>query len=261
MKLVMLGTGGFLPTDTAQTACYLLPEVGILLDAGTGLYRMSRYLQTPELDIYLTHAHGDHTRGLIFLFASFFVNSVYRGGAVVDEGRIPQISELANEQLQSTRIHASQPTLEILTKEYPAFQKNWRVLLPRESLPGDGTLTIFSVGNKDEVGFRLDWPGHSLAYVTDTTARSGAPYIEYLRGVNVLLHDCNGPNRLAKMMESIHHSYPAAAAQVAIQAQVGQLVLIHQNPIEAWSIEEDLEATRKIFPETIVGVDGMEIEF
>jgi ribonuclease BN (tRNA processing enzyme) len=79
--------------------------------------------------------------------------------------------------------------------------------------------------------------------------------------VNVLLHDCNGPNRLAKMMESIHHSYPAAAAQVAIQAQVGQLVLIHQNPIEAWSIEEDLEATRKIFPETIVGVDGMEIEF
>ena len=42
----MLGTNGAQPTDDAQTACYMIPELGIMLDAGSGLYRLPRYLET-----------------------------------------------------------------------------------------------------------------------------------------------------------------------------------------------------------------------
>ena len=34
------------------------------------------------------------------------------------------------------------------------------------------------------IGLRLDWPGHSMAYVTDTTATVDAQYIEAIRGVD-----------------------------------------------------------------------------
>jgi hypothetical protein len=36
MKLVVLGSNGFLPNDLGQTACYAIPELSISLDAGTG---------------------------------------------------------------------------------------------------------------------------------------------------------------------------------------------------------------------------------
>ena len=37
MKLVLLGTVGFIPTDQDQTAGLMLPEGCVLLDAGTGM--------------------------------------------------------------------------------------------------------------------------------------------------------------------------------------------------------------------------------
>jgi hypothetical protein len=37
MKLVVLGSNGFRANDLGQTACYAIPELGLTLDAGTGL--------------------------------------------------------------------------------------------------------------------------------------------------------------------------------------------------------------------------------
>ncbi len=261
MKLILLGTAGFIPTDRAQTACFMLPELGILLDAGTGLYRMPQYLQTDTLDIYLSHAHGDHTRGLVFLFAAHFVGLVQAAQAALDEGGLGALSAQANRRMHATRLHATQPALDTLTQEYASFQMDWRLIQTHEPLLQGGTLTSFPVGNRDEIGFRLDWPGHSMAYVTDTIATPQAVYLEQIGGVDVLLHDCNGPDRLAKMMATIQHSTTSAVAQLAAQAQVGRLILVHKNPIPQWSIEEDLPAARKIFPNTEIGQDGMEIEF
>src|SRR5437588_9667772 len=67
MKLVLLGTGGYFPTSRRQTACLMLPEIGVVLDAGTGMCRVANYLQTDHLDIFLTHAHLDHVAGLTYL--------------------------------------------------------------------------------------------------------------------------------------------------------------------------------------------------
>src|SRR5687768_17217531 len=67
MKLVLLGTGGYFPTSERQTACLMLPEIGVVLDAGTGMYRVGQHLCTDRLDIFLTHAHLDHVAGLTYL--------------------------------------------------------------------------------------------------------------------------------------------------------------------------------------------------
>ena len=41
MRLVLLGTTGYHANDRRQTACLMLPEVGVVFDAGSGFYRVS----------------------------------------------------------------------------------------------------------------------------------------------------------------------------------------------------------------------------
>jgi ribonuclease BN (tRNA processing enzyme) len=261
MKLIMLGTGGFVPTDEAQTACYFLPEHNILLDGGTGLYRLSRYMQSASpLGVYLSHTHGDHTSGLNYLFGSYFKKLAAESQLPVDETYINLLMKQANELLDSTRIHVTAKMLPALKSQFP-YQRNWQLLDGCEPLPGGGTLTHFAFDpTREEIGFRLDWPGYSLAYVTDTIAKPDATYVDKIAGVDLLLHDCNLPDAKAHIEKTINHSSTSAVAQVAAKAGVKRLILVHFNPM-GWPVDVDLPAACKIFPATELGRDGMEVEF
>ena len=72
MQLHCLGTAGYHPNEHRHTSCYFLPESGIVLDAGTGLFRLAGLIQTSTLDILLSHAHLDHVAGLTFLLDVLF---------------------------------------------------------------------------------------------------------------------------------------------------------------------------------------------
>src|SRR5262245_41983912 len=78
MKLLLLGTCGYHPNERRQTACLMLPEAGIVLDAGTGFFRVRKHVQTKSLDILLTHTHLDHVVGLTFLLTTTFESSLER---------------------------------------------------------------------------------------------------------------------------------------------------------------------------------------
>jgi glyoxylase-like metal-dependent hydrolase (beta-lactamase superfamily II) len=46
----------------------MLPEQGVILDAGTAFYRVRDRIATDSLDVFLTHTHLDHVIGLTFVF-------------------------------------------------------------------------------------------------------------------------------------------------------------------------------------------------
>src|SRR5438876_3666067 len=155
MKLVLLGTTGYHPNRRRHTACMFLPEVGVVLDAGTGMFRVRDHLATPHLDIFLTHAHLDHVAGLTFLLGILHGKTVDR---VTIHGEADKL-DAVRQHIFAEEIFPVQPTYE------------FRPLAKEVVLPGCGRLTHFPLKHPGgSIGLRLDWPGHSLAYVTDTTA-------------------------------------------------------------------------------------------
>ncbi len=246
MNLVLLGTNGYHPNETRHTACAILPELGVVLDAGTGLFRIRNRVVTPRLDIYLSHAHLDHVAGLTFLLGVLYQQPMEE---LVVHGEA--------EKLETVRQHLF---ADLLFPVPPRFEL--RPLKDAvEPLPAGGTIRHFPVEHPGgAVGYRLDLPGRSIAYVTDTTATLDAEYVQHIQGVDVLLHECNFPDELEEMARLTGHSWTTGVAEVAKAADVGLLVLTHLDPALMTDAAAEVKKASRIFPNVILGEDNMELQ-
>ena len=109
------------------------------------------------------------------------------------------------------------------------------------------------------LGFRADWPGKSLAYITDTVADGS--YTQFVKGVDVLVHECNFSDDGAAWAAKTGHSHTSAAARTARDAGAKRLLLTHFDPQHPEDDPIGLRAARAIFPATELAEDHMEIEF
>ncbi len=244
MRIVFLGTTGFHPTERRQTACLMIPELGLVLDAGTGIYRLADYLATDRLEICLSHAHLDHVIGLTYLVESMGVNA---------DDRVTV--HATAEALGAVRDHLF---AEALFPVAPPFR--FAEYSAGETISG-ARLTTFPLAHPGgSTGMRFDWPGRSLAYVTDTTASPAADYIEQIRGVDLLVHEANFPAGHAHMANVTGHSCLDQVALVARAAGVGRLVLVHGDALLSRHSDFDLTNARAVFVNTSWAADGDEIE-
>lgn len=247
MKVILLGTAGYHPSDDRHTACMFVPQYGVVLDAGSGLFRLPRFLETGRLHIFLSHAHLDHVVGLTYLLG---LQRQCDFEQVLVYGEADKLASVA-EHLFS----------DLLFPVRPAFQT--RALAANEPIPvpGGGLVRWFPLEHRGgTVGYRIDWPKRSLAYVTDTTASPGAPYREHIDGVDLLLHECYFPDDQAELAHQTGHSVTSAVAELALQARVGRVVLVHVNPLLAGCDPLGLERARRIFPNMSLGYDLMELD-
>ena len=247
MQLHLLGTGGYHPSEDRHTACMMIPELGVLLDAGTSLFRARQRLVTDTLDIFLTHAHLDHVAGLTYL-----------------------LDILHDRPMNRVTVHAEPAKLEGVTRHLfsqvlfpvdPPFETRPLVCGDPIALGQRGMLKHFPLEHPGgAVGFRLDWPDCSFAYVTDTTAKPDAGYVEQIRGVDTLIHECYFPDGFNELADLTGHSCLSPVAKLASNADVGRLILVHVNPLASRNEIAQLESAREIFPELEIGYDNMVVE-
>lgn len=244
MQLVFLGTGGYHPNERRHTASLLLPDIGVALDAGTGFFRVPGRLRSTTLDVFLTHAHLDHICGLTFILVPLM------------RGDLKRIRVFGSEEtLRAVRTH-------LLAKEVfpvePDFE--WHPLAESVDLPNNGKLTWIALDHPGgAIGFRLDWRERSLAYITDTSAPGN--YADFVRGVDVLVHECYFPDELEAWARKTGHSSSSNVAELAKAANVKRLYLVHVDPQRSDDDPVGLDSIRAIFPHTELAEDLMEIEF
>jgi ribonuclease BN (tRNA processing enzyme) len=218
LHLHILGSAGYHPNDTRHTACLLIPEVGLMLDAGTGLYRSIPLLQTRTLDIVLSHAHLDHVFGLSYLLD------------VVQRTQL-QIIRVWGEaaKLAAIRQHLFHELL------FPApLPVEWKALEEQSdnSQLCGARFRWFPLQHPGgSVGYRFDWPNVSLAYVTDTLCQPQSSYWRWLDELHYLVHECNFRDAEADFANKTGHSHLSPVLERAAEARIGHLILTHLNPL------------------------------
>lgn len=244
MRLLFLGTGGYHPNERRHTACLMLPELGVVFDAGSSVFRVTSQMATKELDFFLTHAHLDHVVGLTYLLVP-----LVRGA------------------IAKCRIHALPKTIAAV-KEHLFAEPLFPLLPAFEFLPlsdrvevgqGVGVITHHALNHPGgSLGFKLEVQGKQIAYITDTTVDGS--YTEFIRGVDVLIHECYFPDEMSEWASKTGHSHTSQVALLAKEADVARLYLVHIDPNRSDDDPIGLATARTIFPETYLAEDLMEID-
>jgi ribonuclease BN (tRNA processing enzyme) len=249
MRLHCLGTVGYHPNDDRHTSCYFLPESGILLDGGTGAFRLAQYIETDTLDVVLSHAHLDHTFGLTFLLDVLFQRPVDRLRIWGEADKIAAIQEhLFNELIFPVPLNAEWMAID----DKPEFEINdvkvaWR---PQDH-PGGS------------VAYRFDWEsGKRLVYATDTTGDTSDEHAEWSRDADMLMHECYFRDSAEEWARKTGHSWTSRVVDVANASKPKKLLLTHINPIETSEDPVDIDTIReRVDAEVILAADGMTLEF
>jgi ribonuclease BN (tRNA processing enzyme) len=223
----------------------MLPEHGIVLDAGTGFYRVRDHLVTDQIHVFLSHAHLDHVIGLTYLF-----DVLPPGGrtSVKVYGEAARLADVSDHLLAPGLFPAPLPCV-------------FEPLAGPVTLPGKVTVRSFSLRHPGgSLGYRIDTPSGSLGFVTDTTASPDADYVEAIRGVDILIHECYFRDGREADAERTGHSCTSAVCRVAKAGQAGCLVLVHFNPSDTSEDPVGIESALQIHSHVVLGQDGMVLE-
>jgi ribonuclease BN (tRNA processing enzyme) len=249
MQLHCLGTVGYHPNGSRQTSCYFLPESGILLDAGTGIFRLSDLIQTDSLDVLLSHAHLDHTAGLTFLLDVLRRRPVQRLRIWAESEKIAAVREhLFHHLLFPAKLDAQWMPID----DQPDFDLGTaRVAWRPQQHPGGS------------VAYRIDWPSNArLVYATDTTGDLSDAHSVWCRGADLLVHECSFRDNESTWAQQTGHAWPKRVANVAAAAKPKKLLLTHINPLETSDDPVDAASIRsQVDCEVILANDGLVVEF
>lgn len=213
-----------------------------MLDAGTGARRLGQELVENDNDIYffLTHTHWDHIQGFPF-FAP-----IYQTDRKIYLSHIEQrrgLFKLLLEQMDGRRFPVNQESLaSILTRmsrdEVKArSREGYKIDRLRVNHPGEA------------YGFSFYMRGRKIVYIPDNEI--DPPYdpivsfeslVAFCKGADVLIHDAQ--YRLADMpaKKGWGHSVVNLVRELALKAQVKQLVLFHHDPDRT---DEELDALQQ----------------
>jgi len=243
MQIHFLGTTGYHPSAQRHTMCVMIPALGIVLDAGSGFFRVREHLRTSELNILLSHAHLDHVIGLSFLFDVLYQNNatahVYA----------------AADKLAGLAEHLFHPTLFPLRPPYQEHPLHASVpaaataAQPSSKSAAGGELTLacgthvrwFPLEHPGgAIGFRLSLPnGQSLAYVTDTTASPLASYRAEIQDVDLLIHECYFDDGAEDHARLTGHSCLSPVLELVRDCRPKRTALVHLNPLLEWAPQPD----------------------
>jgi phosphoribosyl 1,2-cyclic phosphodiesterase len=260
MKLKFWGVRGSIPTPGKSTVRYggntpslelrLDNDELVILDAGTGIRNLGDHLitQGESLHTYIliTHPHWDHIQGFPFFKPAFVSgNDITVIGTDREEINLQQI--IADQMkriyfpIQLNELKASIQFRSIGEEEFEIF--------------GAKVKTIYVNHPGFTVGYRIDYKGKSLVYISDNEpfdresaqrvtnfepivlekffAVDGDPnqrIVDFAKDADVFIHDATYTPEEYLERVGWGHSHYLYTLKLANQADVKHLVLFHHEP-------------------------------
>ncbi len=246
MRVEFLGTGGFHPNEKRQTACIMLPEIGLVFDAGTSTFRVAQHIQTESLDLFLTHAHLDHICGLTYLITLPLTGRIKN---LRLHGRT-EILDAVREHLFADMVFPVAPPF-----EFHELKDTGELTLPSGDRIEWMKLTHHPGGS---TAFKLHLKNHVFAYVTDTTVDHS--YKDFVHEADTLVHECYFPDSKKTWADRTGHTHSTPLANLAKDANVGRLIAVHIDPLDESDDPIGIKGMQTIFPNITVAEDGLSLD-
>ncbi len=230
----------------------------LILDAGTGLrmFDRSRNGDGPlDIDICFTHTHLDHICGWPY-FASLLdpeneIN-IWCGNLIPDHNIEEVLSGLLSEPFMPVENKGIRARLEY--RDFTAGE----TLHPR---PGVTLRTALLNHPQRATGYRVEFGGKSICYITDTEHKPGEPdknILGLIEGADVVIYDSTYPDEEFPAHVNWGHSTWQEGVRLSNAANVAQFVVFHHDPDHnddfMDGIESDIGKTR---PGSLVAREGL----
>jgi phosphoribosyl 1,2-cyclic phosphodiesterase len=270
MTLQFWGVRGSLPTPGPATVRYggntICVELRcgphlLILDAGSGLRELGRALAASgvpvDADILLSHTHLDHICGLPFFAAMFdpWARLRFWGGhlappdgiakALLRSWQAPLMPNMDEEFRARTEFH-----------DFAAGDD-----LQLQPSLGVRTTSLRHPGNA--IGYRVDWNGASVCYITDTEHPADGPdsnLLQLVAGADVMIYDASYTDAEYPSRVGLGHSTWQAGTNLADAAAVRQLILFHHDPSHDDATMDGIaKAVADRRPGSLVAREGMRL--
>lgn len=242
MRVEVLGCSGGIGDDRHTTSFRI--DDDILLDAGTGVSRLSRDALARIDHVFLTHSHLDHILSLPLLLDS--VAGERRRPVVLHA--IPEVLEILKEHLFNWRIW---PDFSCIPSAQAAFMRYSPLVLGQPVTLGERQFTAVPAHHVvPATGFLLRGPRGSLLFSGDTD--SHAALWELAAATGDLLHlvvECSFHNAQKDIAHASRHYHPASLGADLSGLRPGPEVWVtHLKPGgEAGILDELAAATSRPF--------------
>jgi len=216
----------------------------IIFDAGTGLRPLGDAVLEAggpfDADLFCSHTHWDHICGLGF-FAPAYQTGVRLRLWGEGPGTGPDAFETAITASLSEPFLPNLRPLMGAALEFRSFHVG-ETLHPQ---PGVTLRTAALNHPGDATGYRLEWAGRALAYVTDTEHRPDAldpRVLELIQGADLMIYDATYTDVEFEALTGRGHSTWQEAVRLAKAAGVAWVALFHHDPAHSDEVLDAIAA-------------------
>ena len=230
----------------------------LMFDAGTGFRKLGDSLlaEAPlDADLFLTHTHFDHVVGLPFFKPAFNPDNTFRmwAGHLMPELNLRIVlSEMMMAPLFPV-------PLEIFAAEI-SF-RDFRMGETLNPKPGVTLRTAPLRHPNGATGYRVEFAGKSICYLTDTEHVDGEPnknILNLIEGADIAIYDSMFTEEELPRRRGFGHSTWEEGVRLCDAAGVKQFVVFHHDPDHDDAFMDEIAAlVEQRRPGSVVAREGM----